>query len=68
MVATVTYSRYCASCGTPVSEGPEGGYVCGACFHVVEPLGADEARKRRRAERAAMVTAAARLRAQREQY
>ncbi|WP_035851538.1 hypothetical protein [Kitasatospora azatica] len=63
MVATVTYSRYCASCGTPVSEGPEGGYVCGACFHVVEPLGADEARKARRAERAAMVAEAARLRA-----
>ncbi|WP_110666558.1 hypothetical protein [Streptomyces tateyamensis] len=68
MAATVTYSRYCASCGTSVSEGPQGGYVCGACFHVVEPLGADEARKRRRAERAAMAAEAARLRALTEQY
>ncbi|MFE9427342.1 hypothetical protein ACFYNO_30725 [Kitasatospora sp. NPDC006697] len=62
MVGTDTYTRYCESCGTPVTEGPEGGYVCGACFHVVEPRGADEARKRRRMERAAMVAAAARLR------
>jgi hypothetical protein len=66
MAVTDTYFRYCASCGTPVSEGPEGGYVCGACFHVVEPMGADAARRRRRAERAAMVAEAARLRSLRQ--
>ncbi|MDT3399260.1 hypothetical protein RKE29_21850 [Streptomyces sp. B1866] len=29
----------CEMCKNPVLEGPEGGYVCGLCFHVVEPPG-----------------------------
>lgn len=28
---------HCAHCGWSVREGPEGGYVCGQCFHTVEP-------------------------------
>lgn len=29
----------CENCQQPVIEGPEGGYVCGLCFHLVEPNG-----------------------------
>ncbi|PNE34170.1 hypothetical protein AF335_05805 [Streptomyces eurocidicus] len=28
---------HCAHCGWSVHEGPVGGYVCGQCFHTVEP-------------------------------
>ncbi|GAA0478595.1 hypothetical protein GCM10009544_45630 [Streptomyces stramineus] len=28
---------HCAHCGWSVQEGPAGGYVCGQCFHTVEP-------------------------------
>ncbi|MBT2383926.1 hypothetical protein [Streptomyces sp. ISL-11] len=28
---------HCAHCGWSVQEGPVGGYVCGQCFHTVEP-------------------------------
>lgn len=34
----------CEMCLSPVIEGPEGGYVCGLCFHVVEPNGYAERR------------------------
>lgn len=34
----------CKDCLNPVIEGPEGGYVCGQCFHVVEPNGYAERR------------------------
>jgi hypothetical protein len=34
----------CEKCQQSVIEGPEGGYVCGLCFHVVEPHGYAERR------------------------
>ncbi|UGY90313.1 hypothetical protein [Streptomyces gobiensis] len=30
-------AMHCAHCGSVVYEGPHGGYVCGQCFHTVEP-------------------------------
>ncbi len=30
-------SMHCAHCGSVVFEGPSGGYVCGQCYHTVEP-------------------------------
>ncbi|AEW99445.1 hypothetical protein SCATT_p12520 (plasmid) [Streptantibioticus cattleyicolor NRRL 8057 = DSM 46488] len=36
--------RRCEKCHQPVVEGPEGGYVCGLCFHLVEPDGYAERR------------------------
>lgn len=35
----------CDQCLQPVIEGPDGGYVCGLCYHVVEPWGYEERRK-----------------------
>jgi hypothetical protein len=34
----------CEMCKNPVVAGPEGGYVCGLCYHVVEPHGYAERR------------------------
>lgn len=34
----------CEMCKNPVVGGPEGGYVCGLCYHVVEPHGYAERR------------------------
>lgn len=37
---------HCVHCGWAVREGPNGGYVCGQCFHTEEPpppSGDDEA-------------------------
>ncbi|MCZ4095682.1 MULTISPECIES: hypothetical protein [unclassified Streptomyces] len=35
----------CSNCLQPVIEGPEGGYVCGLCYHLVEPDGYEVRRK-----------------------
>lgn len=39
-----TVGLFCEMCKNPVVEGPEGGYVCGLCYHVVEPHGYAERR------------------------
>jgi hypothetical protein len=31
------FGTACGNCGTEVIDGPNGGYVCGNCFYVVEP-------------------------------
>lgn len=57
----------CKDCLNPVIEGPEGGYVCGQCFHVVEPNGYAERRAegvRRAAEERRIRTEERRARAQ----
>ncbi|MFJ1704694.1 hypothetical protein [Kitasatospora sp. NPDC088346] len=40
MSSQVHHSRYCPTCGTPVKDGPRGGYVCTLCYTVEEPPGA----------------------------
>lgn len=42
--ADETAALLCEMCKNPVVEGPEGGYVCGLCYHVVEPYGYAERR------------------------
>lgn len=39
-----TAGPICEMCRNPVVEGPEGGYVCGLCYHVLEPHGYVERR------------------------
>ncbi|WP_217200884.1 hypothetical protein [Streptomyces buecherae] len=34
----------CGACQAPVVTGPEGGYVCGQCWHLEEPPGYEEQR------------------------
>ncbi|MFF4345650.1 hypothetical protein ACFY00_37815 [Kitasatospora sp. NPDC001540] len=45
MSLDVHHSRHCPTCGTPVFEGPRGGYVCSLCYKVEEPPGEKDARK-----------------------
>jgi uncharacterized Zn finger protein (UPF0148 family) len=56
------HTLHCARCGSPVREGPEGGYVCPLCFHVMEPPGEEQRRKDARRERMLRVEAAQRKR------
>jgi uncharacterized Zn finger protein (UPF0148 family) len=44
MAQDVHHSRYCQTCGTPVQDGPQGGYVCPNCYRVSEPPGEETAR------------------------
>ncbi|MDH6133993.1 uncharacterized Zn finger protein (UPF0148 family) [Kitasatospora sp. MAA4] len=67
MPATVAHSRYCPMCGTPVKDGPAGGFVCPQCNHVQEPPGAHKARKEAARARAERVAAAAQQREEERQ-
>lgn len=55
MLVAVWLTMHCSHCGTVVIIGPEGGYVCGQCYFVVEPDGYERTRRaglaRVRAER-----------------
>lgn len=46
-----TVTSHCGACGGQVEDGPEGGYVCGNCGHVVEPPGRVRERHARVRER-----------------
>ena len=36
---------HCDECGTAVTHGPQGGYVCGSCLHTEEPPGYEKRRR-----------------------
>ncbi|PYC78616.1 hypothetical protein C7C46_16080 [Streptomyces tateyamensis] len=58
MAQDVHHTRYCQTCGTPVTDGPVGGYVCPQCYRVEEPLLADLARKEWRRDKKSRIAAA----------
>ncbi|GAA4881002.1 hypothetical protein ACGFX4_10945 [Kitasatospora sp. NPDC048365] len=61
MRGNVHHSRHCPTCGTPVSEGLQGGHVCPLCYRVEEPPGETLARERWCATKRQRIAAARRV-------